>query len=130
MMIDIQIPKPGTHGLYTLARALTDEEIAQRNPAYYAPDALRYDDCLLEDDWDSNPRIAILSPMHDYETIEVADAIEKYRKILSDDKASKDDRNNASCILGLIEANYLIDDRKTREDVKRLIAETESVFLQ
>ena len=124
MLIDIQIPKKGTNGLYTIDKSPTDEEIAQRNPAYYAPDAIRYAGDLLEDDWDNE--CAVLSPMHDYEKIEVSDAIEKYRKILLDDKASKDDRINAHCILSLIEG--FTGDWRTREEIKKLLAETESVL--
>ena len=129
MKIDIQIPKPGTRAyLYTVVPALTDEEIAARNPAWYAPDALRYDDCLLIDDWDSDPRIAILDPDCEYETLELDEAVTKYRAILSDVNAPKQDRINAHCILSLIAHHAWIDDRKTRDDLEVLLDDTASAL--
>ena len=127
MKIDIQIPKPGTGAyLYTIVPALTDEAIAERNPAWYAPDALRYDDCLLIDDWDSDPRIAILDPRCDYETLEVDEAVAKYQKILSDGNAQKQDRIKACCILNFIAHQPWIDDRAVRDEIKKLVQDTAS----
>ena len=130
MKIDIQIPKPGTRAyLYTVVPALTDEEIAERNPAWYAPDALRYDDCLLIDDWDSNQRIAILDPDCEYETLELDEAVTKYRTIiLSDGKAPKQERIKAHCILSLIAHRAWIEDRKTRDGLKVLLGDTASAL--
>ena len=129
MKIDIQIPKPGTRAhLYTVVPALTDEEIAERNPAWYAPDALRYDDCLLIDDWDSDPRIAILDPDCEYETLELDDAVTKYRAILSDGNAPKQDRIRAHCILDLIVHHAWIEDRKTSTALNVLLGDTASVL--
>ena len=129
MKIDIQIPKPGTRAyLYTVVPALTDEEIAARNPAGYAPDALRYDDCLLIDDWDSDPRIAILDPDCEYETLELDEAVTKYLAILSDENAPKQDRIKAHCILDLIAHHAWIEDRKTRDALKVLLCDTKSAL--
>ena len=125
MKIDIQIPKPGTGAyLYTVAPALTPEEIAERDPAWYAPDALRYDDCLLIDDWDSDPRIAILDPNCDYETLELDEAVTKYRAILSDPTASMQERIKAHCILDLIVHHSWLDDPKIPADLRALLRKT------
>lgn len=129
MKIDIQIPRPGTGAyLYTIVPALTDEAIAERDPACYAPDALRYDDCLLIDDWDSDPRIAILDPRCDYETLEVDEAVAKYRAILSDGNAPKQDRIKARCILNFIAYKSWIDDRKVCDEIRTLLKNTASVL--
>ena len=125
MKIDIQIPKPGTDAhLYTVVPALTDEEVAERNPAWYAPDALRYDDCLLIDDWDSDPRIATLDPNCDYETLELGEAVDKYRAILSDQNAPKKDRIKAHCILDLIVHHSWLDDPRVSAELRTLLRKT------
>ena len=127
MKIDIQIPRPGTGAyLYTVVPALTEEKIAERNPSWYAPDALRYDDCLLTDDWDSDSRLAILDPRCDYETLELGEAVAKYRAILADENAPNQDRIKAHCILRGC-AQWL-DDRETRKELDTLLRETASVI--
>ena len=129
MKIDIQIPRPGTKAyLYMVVPALTDEEIAERNPAWYAPNALRYDDCLLIDDWDSDQRIAILNPDCDYETLELDEALTKYRAVLSDENAPMQERIKAHCILDLIVYHSWIEDRKIREELNELLRNTESAL--
>ena len=80
MKIDIQIPKHVSgKTLYTLAPSLTAEQIAGRNPAWYAPDALRYDDCLLIDDWDNGTKI--LDARYRYLTMDDMNMAEKYLSV-------------------------------------------------
>lgn len=127
MKIDIQKPKHlSKNTLYTLARSLTAEQIAERNPAWYAPDALRYDDCLLKDDWDSDLRIAILDPDYEYETLELDEAITKYQAILSNANNPIPDRITAHCILDLCVGNHWIEDREVRDKLKTLLLNTAS----
>jgi len=78
----------------------------------------------LIDDWDSDPRIAILDPNCDYETLELDEAVTKYRAILSDPTASKQERIKAHCILDLIVHHSWLDDPKISADHRALLRKT------
>ena len=123
MKIDIQIPKPGSGALYTVVPSLSADDIAVRSPERYAPNALRYDDCLLIDDEND---IAILDPRCDYETLEIDEAMKKYTSILSDENASKRDRSTAHYILGIIVQELWVDDRMVRDEIRKLLKDHSS----
>ena len=124
MKIDIQIPKPGSGALYTVVPSLSADDIAVRPPERYAPNALRYDDCLLIDNEND---IAILDPRCDYETMEIDEAVKKYTAILSDENATNRERSTAHYILGVIVQELWVDDRTTRDEIRKLLKDYSSV---
>ena len=84
MLMVFMIPKRNSgQTLYTMAPALTPEQIANRPREWYKPGAECYDDDLLIDDWDGDGR-AMTDPKYCYLTIDADEAMEKFWPIVRD----------------------------------------------
>ena len=84
MLVVFMIPKRNSgQTLYTMAPALTPEQIANRPREWYKPGAECYDDDLLITDWDGDER-SMTDPKYCYLTIDADEAMEKFWPIVRD----------------------------------------------
>ena len=103
MFMVFMIPKRNSKKtLFTIAPALTPEQIARHTPDCYKPGAECYDDDLLITDWDGDER-SMLDPDYCYLTIDADEAMDKFWPIVENQQ--KKDRylyNVAAAIVSLI----------------------------
>jgi len=106
MLMVFMIPKRNSKKtLFTMAPALTAEQIATRPREWYKPGAEYYDDDLLIDDWDGDGR-AMLDPDYCYLTIDADEAMDKFWPIVENQQ--KKDRylyTVSAAIVSLIVGN-------------------------
>ena len=82
MLMVFMIPKRNSKKtLFTMAPALTVEQIADRDREWYKPGAECYDDDLLIKDWDGDERY-MLDPDYCYLTIDADEAMDKFWPIV------------------------------------------------
>lgn len=82
MLMVFMIPKRNSKKtLFTMAPALTVEQIVDRDREWYKPGAECYDDDLLIKDWDGDERY-MLDPDYCYLTIDADEAMDKFWPIV------------------------------------------------
>jgi len=86
MLMVFMIPKRNSKKtLFTMANALTEEQIADKPREWYKPGAECYDEDLLIKDWDGDERW-MLDPEYCYLTIDADEAMERFWPIVRDQR--------------------------------------------
>ena len=117
MLVVFMIPKRGSgQTLYTMAPALTPEQIARHTPDCYKPGAECYHDDLLIDDWDGDGR-AMTDPRYCYLTIDADEAIERFLPVI---ESRTDDPYLFEVADAVVSMIVNAEDVEIREDKERL----------
>ena len=117
MLMVFMIPKRNSKKtLFTMAPALTAEQIADRPREWYKPGAEYYDDEILITDWDGTGN-CMLDPDYCYLTIDADEAIERFLPVIENRTDDPYLFEVASSVVSMI-----VDaaDVEIREDKERL----------
>ena len=123
MLVVFMIPKRNSgQTLYTMAPALTPEQIADRPREWYKPGAECYHDDLLIDDWDGDGR-AMTDPKYCYLTIDADEAIERFLPVIENRTDDPYLFEVASSVVSMIVDAEDVEIREDKEHLKeRLIS--------